>query len=478
MKRIAGGILIAACLAACNTTPPTLSPASDLPNQFNQKADLTAPLWPSPTWWQGFHDQQLTELIGRAQAQNWDLYQAVARVRQADARARQAGAAFLPSVELKGNSTSFYGRSHEISERETDYGASLGVSYDLDFWGKHRDAARSADAARRATLADRATVALTITAGVASTYFQLLAVQQHIDSARANVKASEATLEIVRRRVEAGYAPGADLIQQRTNLAVQRAALPALEQQALEFHGALALLVGVAPERLILRSAQLADVQTPTVRPGLPSQLLTRRPDLVSAESALVAAHADLTLARKAYLPDISLTANGGAAYPALAAAVKTLPGFGLAANAGAALTQTIFDGGRRRNKIDESSAREQELLGAYRGAVLSALADVENALGSIQHLSEQESALRTQVEESQRVLRSAQLRYGVGSVDFLVITDAQRSLYGGQDQLADVHRARLGSIVTLYKALGGGWEAPTGSEGASEDVLIGTAPP
>ena len=478
MKGIAGGFLIAAGLAACNTTPPASLRPGDVPDRFDQKADLTAPLWPSSSWWQGFQDQQLTELIGRAQAQNWDLYQATARVRQADARARQAGAAFLPSIDLKGNSNSFYGRSHEISEHETDYGASLGASYDLDFWGKHRDAARSADAGRRATLADRATVALTITAGVATTYFQLLAVQQHIESARANIKASEATLGIVQRRVDAGYAPGADLIQQRTNLAVQRAALPALQQQALELHGAVALLVGVAPERLVLRSAQLADVHTPTVRPGLPSELLTRRPDVVSAESALLAAHADLALARKAYLPDVSLTVNGGVAYPALAAAVKTLPGFGLAANAGAALTQTIFDGGRRRNKIDESSAREQELLGAYRAAVLSALADVENALGSIQHLSEQESALRTQVQESQRVLHSAQLRYGVGSVDFLVITDAQRSLYGGQDQLADVHRALLASIVTLFKALGGGWETSTGSEGASEYGPVGKAPP
>jgi NodT family efflux transporter outer membrane factor (OMF) lipoprotein len=469
MKTHYTGLFGAVWLASCASTPPPSLPDNAVPAHFDQVIDSTAPLWPSATWWQGFDDPQLNELISRAQTENWDLFQASARVRQADARARQAGAAFLPTVDLNANATSFYGRSHEISIQETDYGASLGVSYDLDFWGKHRDAAQSADAARRATVADRATVALTITASVATTYFQLLSVQEHIESARANIKASEATLDVVQRRVDAGYAAAADLTQQRATLAAQRAELPALEQQALELHGALALLVGVAPEQLTLRPARLADVRAPAVRPGLPSELLTRRPDLVSAENALVAAHADLALARKAYLPDISLTANGGVAYPALAAAVKTLPGFGLAANVGGTLTQTIFDGGRTHYKIEESSAREQELLGAYRAAVLAALSDVENALGSIVHQSEQESALQTQVEASQRVLRSAQLRYSAGSADFLVITDAQRTLYTGQDQLADIRRAHLASIVTLYKALGGGWEAPPGSEAASE---------
>ena len=467
MRRLSCTVLGAAWLAACASTPPPPLPAGTVPSHFDQPLDTSAPLWPSSTWWQGFGDAQLDELIHKAETQNWDLYQASARVRQADARARQAGAALLPSVDLNANSTSYYGRTGEATTHETDYGASLGVSYDLDFWGKHRDAARSADAARRASVADRATVALTITSSVATTYFQLLAVQEHIETVGANIKAAEATLAIVQRRVDAGYSAAGDLIQQRSTLAAQRAQLPALEQQALELRGALALLLGVPPENLTLRPARLADLQAPAVRPGLPAELLTRRPDLVSAESALVAAHADLTLARKAYLPDISLTANGGVAYPALVAAVQTLPGFGLAANAGAALRQTIFNGGRTRGKIEESAGREQELLGAYAAAVLSALADVENALGSIAHLSEQETALRTQVEAGQRVLRSAQLRYSAGSADFLLITDAQRSLYTGQDQLADIRRAHLAAIVTLFKALGGGWEAPPDNTGA-----------
>ena len=453
-------LLIAGGIAGCASTTPPALPADAVPEHFAQPVDGQAPLWPSATWWQGFHDEQLDGLIAQAQARNWDVYQASARVRQADARARQAGAALLPSVDLSANSTSFYGNSHGTSAHETDYGASLAVSYDLDFWGKHRDEVSAARSTLRASEAERATVALTVTAGIATTYFEVLALEERIAIARASLDGAETILRIVQRRVDAGYAASADLTQQRANVAALSAALPVLEQQELEMRSALAVLLGLPPEQLALHPARLADLAAPVVRPGLPSELLTRRPDLVSAESALSAAHADLALARKAYLPDISLTASGGLAYPAMAAAVDTLPGFGLAASAGASLTQAIFDGGRRRQKTEEATAREQELLGAYRAAILAALADVENALGGIAHLSAQEAALRTQVEAASRVLHSAQRRYVAGSADFLAVTDAQRALYGAQDQLTDIQRAHLASLVTLFKALGGGWES------------------
>ncbi|MBS0580845.1 MAG: efflux transporter outer membrane subunit [Proteobacteria bacterium] len=481
MRGLGTGLLVLSGVAACASTPPPALPADAVPAHFEQTLDATTPLWPSAIWWREFQDEQLDGLIAQAQAHNWDLFQASARVRQADARARQAGAALLPAVDLKANSTSYYGRTHvpsgtdigrsqEVTDQETDYGAALAVSYDLDFWGKHRDEVSAARSTLRATRAERATVALTVTAGVASTYFALLAVQERAAIARANLASAQTLLGIVQRRVDAGYAASADLTQQRASVAALSAALPVLEQQQLEIRSALALLLGEPPEQLTLRAARLADIQAPVVQPGLPAQLLTRRPDLVGAESALSAAHADLALARKAYLPDISLTASGGVAYPAMAAAVDTLPGFGLAASAGASLTQAIFDGGRRHQKVEESAAREQELLGAYRAAILAALSDVENALGSLQHLTAQEAALRTQVDASQRVLHAAQRRYTAGSADFLAVTEAQRALYGAQDQLTDIQRARLAGVVALFKALGGGWESSSMSDTTSAD--------
>jgi NodT family efflux transporter outer membrane factor (OMF) lipoprotein len=451
---LAAVLLVSACT---NSPMPVLAP-TDVPAHFEQAAPQNAPIWPSETWWQDFGDTQLTALIAQAQARNLDIYQAAARVRQADARARQAGAALLPTVGLNASTNSFYGQTSGVSQHETDYSAALGVSYDLDFWGKNRDALNSANAARTASVADRATVALTVTASVATTYFQLLALQDRIEIAKQTLASSQDILNIVQRRVRAGYAANADLTQEEANMAAQQAALPVLEQQVLETRSALATLLGVPPEDFAIKPAQLADITIPAVKPGLPSELLARRPDIAMAEANLVGAHADLAVARKAYLPDISLTANGGVAYPALAAAVDTLPGFGLAANGGAALAQAIFDGGKIQGRIEEAKAREGELLGAYRAAVIASFTDVENAVGNVAHLAAQQAALETQVTKSEKVLIAAQRKYAAGYADFLTVTDAQRSLYIARDQLADIRRARLAALVTLFKALGGGW--------------------
>ena len=445
-------------VSACTNSPmPALAPG-DVPAGFQQPVDRNAPIWPSATWWQGFGDAQLDGLIAQAQGRNLDIYQAAARVRQADARARQAGAALLPTVGVNAAATSFYGQTKGVSQHETDYSAAVGVSYDLDFWGKNRDAVDSANAARRASIADRATVALTVTAGVANSYFQLLSLRERVATAKDNIASSQAILTIVQRRVTAGYAANADLIQERANLAAQQAGLPVLEQQELEARGALAILLGRPPEGLDISPARLAAIAAPSVRPGLPSQLLTRRPDIAQAEANLLAAHADLAAARKAFLPDIALTANGGVAYPALAAAIDTLPGLGLAANAGGTLAQVIFDGGKIQGRIEETSAREDELLGAYRAAVIASFGDVENALGNVAHLSAQQAALETQVSQDEKVLGAAQRKYIAGYSDFLTVTDAQRTLYAARDQLADIRRARLAASITLFKALGGGW--------------------
>ena len=328
----------------------------------------------------------------------------------------------------------------------------------LDFWGKTCNAVQAATAARLASTADRATVGLTVSASVADTYFQLLSLRERIEIARANLATSQGTLRVVQRRVDAGYAAASDLAQERVNLAAQQAVLPGLEQQELEIRDALSVLLGRPPDGFDISGVSLAGLSGPLVTPGLPSELLTRRPDIIAAEANLAAAHADLSIARKAFLPDITLTANGGVAYPALAAAVDTLPGTGLAAGFGASLVQAIFDNGKNQGRIDETQAREEELLAAYRVAVIAAFSDVENALGSNAHLAAQETALREQVAQAEKVLASAKRKYTAGSADFLLVIDAERTLYAARDQLADIRRARLVALVALYKALGGGW--------------------
>ena len=398
-------------------------------------------------------------LITTAEANNLDIAQAAARLDQADARARQAGAALLPTLGFNANMNTLYGQVGGTSQHETDWSAALGASYELDFWGKHRDAVNAATALRAASAADRATVALTVTAGVANSYFQLLSLRERIAVARANLVSSQAILKLVERRVRAGYAAAADLTQERATLAAEEGTLPALQQQELETHNALAILLGRPPENFDVQGQGLASLHAPDAAPGLPSELLTRRPDIAATEANLTAAHADLNAARKAFLPDISLTASGGVAYPALAAAVDTLPGTGLAAGLGLGLVQAIFDGGKNAAKTDETRAKEQELLAAYRAAVVAAFSDVENASGNLSHLAEQEAALQRQVNESEKVLGAAQRKYAAGYADFLIVTEAERALYVARDQLSDIRRARLTASVALFKALGGGWK-------------------
>lgn len=458
MHRILLATATAICLAGCVDTPPPQLPAGDIPSAFERTAGQNAPLWPAKDWWKGFGDAQLSALMTAAEANNLDIAQASARLRQADARAKQAGAPLLPSLGLNANLNTLYGQAKGASLHETDWGAALGASYELDFWGKNRDALQSAQANRAASAADRATVGLTVTAGIANTYFQLLSLRERMDIARANLAASEQTLRVVQRRVDAGYAPNSDLAQERANIAAQRAILPALAQQELETRNALAVLLGRPPEGLEVTGASLAGLSGPVVTAGLPSELLARRPDVMAAEANLIAAHADLAAARTAFLPDITLTANGGLAYPALAAAVDTLPGTGLAAGIGASLVQSIFDNGKIQGRIDETRAREEELLAAYRAAAIAAFSDVENALGNISHLADQEVALSEQLVQAEKVLAAARRKYSAGYVDFLIVTDAERALNAAMDQRADIHRARLTALVALYKALGGGW--------------------
>ena len=443
-------------LAGCAATPPPSLPPGDVPAAFEQQAPANAPIWPSAGWWAGYGDPQLVALIEKAQSANLDVAQAEARLRQADARARQAGAALLPTLSLNGTVNTFYGQTSGVSAHETDYSAGLGASYELDFWGKNRDLLNAAEAARAASAADRRTVALTATGSVATTYFQLLSLRERIAVAQANLKSSQDILGVVQRRVSAGYSAPADLLQQRANMAQQQAVLPVLQQQELEARDALAILLGRPPEGFTVTGSGLGALAAPPLAPGLPAALLARRPDIAAAEANLLAAHANLEAARTAFLPSLTLSASGGLQYPALAAAIDTLPGVGLGATAGAALAQIIFDGGKTRAITDEARAKEEELLAAYRAAVMNALTDVENALGSAGHLAAQEAALREQVTQAEKVLSAARRKYLSGYSDFLTITDAERSLYTARDQLSDVRRARLAASVALYKALGG----------------------
>ena len=452
-KRVLLAGVCALALSACATTSPVPELASsDVPMAFEQPVADAVPIWPKPDWWRGFGSEELDGLITSAQTGNLDLAAAETRILQADARVRQVGSALLPTVSIGGDT------NLQTGSNATPTGLSIGASYEFDFWGRNRSLLTAAQASNRATRADRETVALTATAATATAYFQLLSLRERLEIARLNLENAESVLAVTDARVRNGAASPLELAQQRQTIAGQRAQIPQLEQQELETRAALAVLLGRPPEGFDVTARDLTAIEAPGVAPGLPSELLTRRPDVVTAEANLEGANANLAVARAALLPSISLTASGGISTGTLTGLV-TNPIY--SAGIGLSLAQTIFDAGRREAVTEEARAREQELLLSYRSTVITAFSEVETTLGSIANLNEEVVFREEQAAQSEIAFNIAQARYREGVDNFLVVLDAQRSLYESRDQLQQTRLQQLLQLVALYRALGGGWEDP-----------------
>lgn len=462
-----GGCVLGALISGCaSETAPRIEP--DAPAAFENQTQGRQSQWPSQEWYRGFSSDQLNSFVELAAANNGDLAGARARVAQADAHARQAGAALLPSVDAAGNGNFLAGHSANGTAHETDWSALLSASYEVDFWGKNRATADSAKSLTVAARAARDTVALTTLAGVADGYFQILALHDRLAIARSNLDAAQRLLDIVQARYVVGAASPIELAFQRSSLSAAALVIPELEQQEGEARASLALLVGRAPEDLDMRIGPIDSLTEPAVAAGLPAELLRRRPDVALAEANLQAANADVAAARAAMFPSLNLTAAGGVQNPALNAAVISLPGVGPTLALGGSLAQTIFDHGRLRAQRAEAQARSEELLAAYRTAIIAALIDVENALGAIHHLDEARQFQSETLAQSERAFEGAKLRYQAGSGDYLTLLEAQRTLYAARDTFVQYKFARLQALVGLCKALGGGWNRPTSAATAS----------
>jgi outer membrane protein, multidrug efflux system len=464
----AASVTFVICMTGC-ALHEVAAPPPALPSAFAAQSANTADGWPSEDWYATFGSPELKALVAEAATGNLDLKMARSRILQADARARQAGAAILPSVDFGANGNYLAGHSSNGSAHETDWAALLSASYEVDFWGKNHAAARSANALATASRADRDTLALTSLAGVADAYFQILSLRQRIDIAISNRDAAKSLLDVIQARFDVGMSNPVELATQRATLAAASLLIPGLQQQESEALASLAVLLGREPENFVVEARSLDALLEPQVASGLPSQLLTRRPDVYMAEANMRAANADLVVARAALFPSLTLTASGGVQNPALNAAVISLSGVGPTLNLGAALAQPIFDGGRLRAARAEAQAKDEELILAYRAAILASLVDVENALNALRHLDDARLPQEEDLSQSERAFEGASLRYKEGSGDFLTVLEAQRLLYTTRDQYSVYKLARLQALVALCKALGGGWQAPASAVSARD---------
>jgi NodT family efflux transporter outer membrane factor (OMF) lipoprotein len=404
-------------------------------------------------WWRSFESSELQALVAEALAGSPDLAIATERVRQAEAQARIAGASLFPALSVGHDSR----LSNNDGNTSRSSSAALSASYEVDLWGGNAATRRGAEAAARATAYDREAARLTLIAGVATAYFDVLSLRGRVAVARENLGIAERVFNLVSVRARNGAVSPLDVARQEAAVLSQRAALLPLEQQERQTLAALAILLGRVPAGFEIAGRGVAGVAVPAVGAGLPAELLVRRPDLAAAEAQLAAANADVSAARAALLPSIQLTGSAGVASGALLAVAG---GPTTVLSLAASVLQPIFDGGRRRGQVALAESRERELVETYRKAILSAFADVESALAATGRLQQRE-ALQAQVQERAReALRLAEVRYREGADDLLSVLDAQRTLFDAQDQLAQTRLARLEAAVSLYKALGGGWQA------------------
>ena len=437
-------------VCGCSTSPPVAMTPQELPKAFTAPQSAGVDL--TPAWWARFADPELNSLLERARAANLDVAVAAARVAQAQAQAGLAESALLPTVSLSGSAR----RQGSNLSTVNSFGASATASYELDFWGLNQNRVRAARSSARAAAYDRQVVALMTDATVANTYFSVLALRQRIVVARQNVEAARRILEITKAKAEHGVLSNLELAQQTAQVASQEARIPQLEEQEREQRYALAILLGRIPEGFDVTGSTVENVKAPLVKAGLPAALLVRRPDIAEAEANLLAAHANLDAARAAFLPAISLSGNGGYSSNVLSNLIN--PG-NLAWNAGASLLQTIFDGGQLTSQRDAALAQEQQLVATYRKTVLSALSDVESAIGSTTSLAEQERLTVDEVMNAAEAFRISELQYREGVVDLLTLLQTQQTLFQDQDALIQIKLSRLQASVGLFRVLGGGWE-------------------
>lgn len=473
-------LLVAPLLAGCRLGPAYQRPTQDMPVAWSAPA-TDAPM-PTADWWKGFGSAELDGLMADALAGSFDIEAAIARVRQADAQIRVAGAPLLPTVSgaaganwsRTGIETATIGGTPlnpviGTTQRQYEtrsYSLGPSVSYQLDFWGQLRATQESAAASALFSRYDRQTVTLTVLASVANAWTAALAAQDRLDVAQRNLNDAEEILKAIKARQDSGVASLLDVSQQQALVAGIRATFPALREQREQQIAALAVLVGRPPERIDVRAGTLTTLRLPLVGPGLPSTLLARRPDVASAEANLIAQNANIRAARAAFFPTVSLTGQGGWESTALNTLISpTSVLLSAAANA----TQTIFDNGRLGGQYVQSRARYDELLADYRKAVVQALVDVENALTAWRETSEQEALEREAVATAQRAADISRAQVLAGTLDIVTALQTQTTLFSDLDLLAQARLARVQALISLYQALGGGW--------TQEDVLPPDAP-
>ena len=471
--------IVAATLGGCVLGPKYQRPNVPLPQTWRTAPGVAAGVV-NTAWWEGFQDPDLNALIKQSIDANKDLLQATERVKEFEAKLKIAGADKYPQLDYDISAE----RRHFSTERPVALGipdtptqnafeVGTSANWELDIWGKVRRANEAALAELLSSEYARHAVMLTVVNNVATSYFQLVALDHQLALAKETLKNRNDALKLITTRYKGGSSSKLAVLQAQSAVDEVWVTVPDLEHQIAVLENALSLLVGRNPGDIIRHGD--SEPALPQVPGGVPSDILSRRPDVQAAEQDLVAANARIGVAKAAFLPSISLTGLLGLASNDLES-LNTKDATD--ASIGVGLLGPIFSGGRLTGQVHEAEAQERELLIKYQQALQTALGDVDNAL--VYNAKAAESAARgeQQVQVLTDLLHLAQVRYDGGQSDYLEVLTAERDLYTAQSAQVDRHRDSYLALISVYAAMGGGWmveqdklRAPPASSAGTADT-------
>jgi multidrug efflux system outer membrane protein len=462
LARSLSAILLSTMFVGCMVGPKYHRPAVDTPTAYRdlsqnpQMQSQTASYADLP-WWQVFQDPKLQELIRTALKQNYDLQLAAERINAARAQLAITRSSLFPQVA--GNANFSGGKENLEQSRYNFLTTTADAAFQLDFFGRLRRANEAARAQLLATEDARQVVVLTLVGDVASDYFTLLQLDLQLQITNETVSTQTDSVKLTNLRLEHGVATKLDVLQAQQVLDTANAQIPDLERQIAQQENAISILLGNYPQDVARGVALVAQTLPPQVPTGLPSSIIERRPDIREAEQILIAANADIGVAKAQFFPQISLTGGGGGSFgrsSVFSNLMTTQLGIW---SYGGQVSQPIFTGGALKGNLHLAESEHKQALIAYRQAIQQAFGDVSDALIGYDKLHQVRTRQQDTVADLQETVRISTLRYKGGTTTYLEVLDGQRSLYGAELTLAAARGDEYRSLVQLYKALGGGWQ-------------------
>src|SRR5271154_5862863 len=449
-------------LAGCTVGPKYHRPAVQTPTAYRELAENSqlqaqAASYADLPWWQVFQDPKLQELVRTALKQNYDLQLATERINAARAQVAVTRSSLFPQVGANGN---FAGGKENVEQSRYNFlTLTADAAFQLDLFGRLRRANEAARAQLLATEAARQTVILTLVSDVASDYFALLQLDLQLQITRDTVNTQIDSVKLTRLRLEHGVATKLDVLQAQQTLDTANAQIPDLERQIAQEENAISILLGNYPQAVPRGRPLVEQTLPPEVPPGLPSSLIERRPDIREAEHILVAANAEIGVAKAQFFPQISLTGSGGGAF-GRSSSFSSLMSSQLGIwSYGAQLSQPIFTGGALRGNLRLAESQQKQALVAYRQSIQQAFGDVSDALIGYEKLHQVRVRQEDTVADLRESVRLSNMRYTGGTTTYLEVLDGQRSLFDAELTLAQARGNEYESLVQLYKVLGGGWQ-------------------